>query len=176
MSYAVQKIYRFDNFTIYPVTRKLLRGDQRVQLPAKAFDLLVVMLENNGRLMEREELFRLLWPGQIVEESNLSVNVSALRRALGESKGQTQYILTIPRQGYRFIADVGIENVRQNGPHSPLMDNRVATDAEGILFPNHVNGPEDTDDQIKQDRDGAPTVSVPAYAALLPEQRTKPKS
>jgi len=83
MSYAVQKIYRFDNFTIDPVRRKLQRGDQRVQLPAKAFDLLVVMLENNGRLIEREELFQLLWPGQIVEESNLAVNVSALRKALG---------------------------------------------------------------------------------------------
>ena len=174
MSYAVQKIYRFDNFTIDPVRRKLLRGEQSVQLPAKAFDLLVVMLENNGRLIEREELFQSLWPGQIVEESNLSVNVSALRKALGERKGQTQYILTIPRQGYRFIADVGIEDVRQNAPHSTPVNDLAATNAEEILLRQHSEYiDEDVADHIKQDRNGA---GVPTRVAYLRQRRAIPIS
>src|SRR5688572_29452550 len=150
MSYAVQKIYRFDNFTIDPVRRKLQRDEQCVPLPAKAFDLLVVMLENNGRLIEREELFQLLWPGQIVEESNLSVNVSALRKALGERKGQSHYILTIPRQGYRFIADVDTEDVRHNGPHFV----HVNGDEETPLRPlsEYIKEPEETKEHIAQDR------------------------
>src|SRR5688572_17371710 len=101
-----RKIYSFDGYRLDPLKRKLEREGQSIHLPAKAFDLLVVMAETNGRLLEREELFQLLWPGQFVEESNLSVTVSALRKALGEQKGEERYILTIPRQGYRFIADV----------------------------------------------------------------------
>ena len=101
-----RKIYRFDGYRLDPLKRKLERDGQSIHLPAKAFDLLVVMAENSSTLMERERLFELLWPGQFVEESNLSVTVSALRKALGERKGEERYILTIPRQGYRFIADV----------------------------------------------------------------------
>lgn len=175
MPHAIQKIYRFDNFRIDPFRRKLQRDGECLHLPAKAFDLLVVMLENNGRLIEREELFRLLWPGQIVEESNLSVNVSALRKALGQRKGQTQYILTIPRQGYRFIADVAVEDVRQNLPHSRL----VATDVEDNLELRHaarVGEPAETDDHLKADRNGTPSVSVPTRAAHVSQKRTKRSS
>lgn len=179
MPAADQKIYRFDNFTIDPVRRKLERDEHRVQLPAKAFDLLVVMLENNGRLIEREELFQLLWPGQIVEESNLSVNVSALRKALGERKGETQYILTIPRQGYRFIADVSVEDVRQNGPHSIPVNGPVATDDEEALFRPHSeysNDPAETTGRVEQNQNGTGRFSVPAVHSRVVQQRTERRS
>src|SRR5688500_18028169 len=104
-----RKIYNFDGYRLDPLKRKLERDGHGIHLPAKAFDLLVVMAENSGTLMEREKLFELLWPSQFVEESNLSVTVSALRKALGEQKGKERYIVTIPRQGYRFIADVTSE-------------------------------------------------------------------
>lgn len=132
---AIPKIYRFDSFRLDTVRRELLRDGDGIQLPAKAFDLLVLMVENNGRLMEREELFKLLWPGQFVEESNLSVNVSALRKALGK----TQYIQTIPRQGYRFIADVGTEDVEQSG-NGVDSTHFGANDAEGRLLVSRSSG------------------------------------
>ena len=176
MPAAVQKIYRFDNFTIDPVRRKLERDQHRVQLPAKAFDLLVVMLENNGRLIEREELFQLLWPGQVVEESNLSVNVSALRKALGERKGETQYILTIPRQGYRFIADVSVEDVRQNGPHSITVNGPSATDDEETLFRSqseYSSEPAETADHVEQNQNGTGRLSAPTVHLRAVGQRTE---
>ena len=175
MSDAVQKIYRFDNFTIDPVRRRLQRDEQCVQLPAKAFDLLVVMLENNGRLIEREELFQLLWPGQIVEESNLSVNVSALRKALGDRKGHRQYILTIPRQGYRFIADVGVEDVRLNGPQSIHANgSREPADKDASSWPHseYINEPAEASKHIEQVQDGTRTVSARPVAARLSGPRT----
>ena len=165
---SIQKIYRFDCFRIDPVRRTLQRDGERLNIPAKAFDLLLIMLENNGRLMEREELFRLLWPGQIVEDSNLSVNVSALRRALRERKGQTQYILTIPRQGYRFIADVHVEDVGLNGSAAVAID--VEQDSEG-QHDTRANKPGETDDPVDRDRSGSTSVSLPMRPGTRANQK-----
>src|SRR5215207_9008495 len=111
MSDRARTIYSFDDFRLDPAKRKLWFGDRSIQIPTKAFDLLVVMVEHSGELLERQRLVELVWPGQLVEESNLSVTVSSLRKALGEHKGDERYIVTIPRQGYRFIADVTRDEV-----------------------------------------------------------------
>jgi DNA-binding winged helix-turn-helix (wHTH) protein/TolB-like protein len=101
-----QQIYCFDNFRLDVGNRELLRDAKPVTLPAKAFDMLVVLVENRGRLMEKEELFSRVWPDQIVEESNLTVQVSAIRRALGDQKDNPRYILTVPGHGYRFTGNL----------------------------------------------------------------------
>ena len=98
-----QQIYEFDNFRLDVLNRELLRDGSPVALPAKAFDMLVVLIENGGRLVGKDELFSRVWPDQIVEESNLTVQVSAIRRALGERKENPHYIVTVPGHGYRFI-------------------------------------------------------------------------
>ena len=98
-----QQIYRFDNFRLDVSNRQLLRDGQPVALPAKAFDMLVVLVEKGGRLMGKDELFSRVWPDQTVEESNLTVQVSAIRKALGERKENPHYIATVPGHGYRFI-------------------------------------------------------------------------
>ena len=123
---ADRKIYRFDDFKVDRVRRKLLRGERNIHLTTKAFDLLVVMAEHNGELLERNRLIELVWPGQLVEESNLSVTVSALRKALGEHKGEDRYIVTIPRQGYRFIADVTCEDAAS--PQTAVAAGSTVTD------------------------------------------------
>jgi len=98
-------IYEFDKFRLDPSERRLLRGNEQVALTAKVFDILTVLVENSGHLLEKDELIKTIWPDTAVEEGNLTRYVSTLRKALGEN-GQHQFIETVPRRGYRFIADV----------------------------------------------------------------------
>src|SRR6266498_2865271 len=103
-------IYEFGPFRVDALRRVLLREGNQVRLPAKAFEILLVLLEGNGRLVEKDELMRRVWPDAVVEENNLTVNISALRRSLTESPGEHRYVLTVPGRGYQFVADV-----RQHG-------------------------------------------------------------
>ncbi len=107
MMVAQQKhIYEFGPFQMIPSERQLLKVGQPVPLKPKSFDLLIVLVENHGRLVEKEQLMKQVWPDSFVEEANLSVTVSALRRALGEGSDDRTYIETVPRHGYRFVAEV----------------------------------------------------------------------
>ena len=101
-----RQVYEFDNFRLDPGERQLLRDGQPVTLPSKAFDLLLVLVENNGRLVEKAEIYSRVWGDQVVEESNLTVQVSAIRKALGERTQNPRYIVTVPGYGYRFVGDV----------------------------------------------------------------------
>src|SRR5262245_8988804 len=83
-----------------------MRDGPHVPLTPKAFDLLVVLVENGGHLIGKDELLKRVWPDCCVEEANLSVKMSALRRALGEGPNERQYVETVPRRGYRFVAGV----------------------------------------------------------------------
>ena len=77
-----------------------------MRLPAKAFEILLVLLEAKGRLVEKDELMQRVWPDTVVEENNLTVNISALRRSLTESPGEHRYVVTVPGRGYQFVAEV----------------------------------------------------------------------
>lgn len=105
MEGALTQIYRFDGFQVDEPNRQLLRDGEPVPLPKKAFDLLLVLLKNNGRAVTKNELLDKVWPDQFVEEVNLTVQIAALRKALCEHKENARYIHTIPKHGYRFIAD-----------------------------------------------------------------------
>ena len=101
-----RKIYEFGLFRLDISERTLsLEGDP-VMLTPKVFDLLVLLVENHGRLLEKEEIINELWAESFVEEANLNVNISALRRAIGETPSEQKFIETVPRRGYRFIAEV----------------------------------------------------------------------
>src|SRR5262245_22971679 len=103
---AVTKIYEFEEFRVDGTQRRLMREGQVVPLHSKAFDLLLVLVRNAGNDLTKDELLNAVWPGQILEESNLAVNVSAIRRALGENAAQPRFVVTIPGHGYRFVARV----------------------------------------------------------------------
>ena len=77
-----------------------------VPLTPKAFLTLLVLLQNYGRTVEKEELLREVWPGTFVEEGNLTVTIFMLRKSLGEGRNENKYIKTVPRRGYRFVAPV----------------------------------------------------------------------
>ena len=98
--------YRFGPFYLDVRERRLSRDAEVIPLRVKVFDTLRVLVENAGRLVTKQELLDAVWPGTIVEENNLNHNVSVLRKALGEKATGQQYIETVPRVGYRFVAPV----------------------------------------------------------------------
>jgi DNA-binding winged helix-turn-helix (wHTH) protein len=101
------RLYEFGPFRLEEAERRLLRQGTAIALTPKALDLLIVLVERSGHLVSKEELLHEVWPDSFVEEANLAVNISALRRAIGdEHQGSGKYIETIPRVGYRFIAPV----------------------------------------------------------------------
>lgn len=103
-------IFEFDSFRVDALRRVLLHDGQMVRLPSKAFDILVVLLEADGRLVEKDELMQRVWPDAVVEENNLTVNMSVLRKALAESPGEHRYVVTVPGRGYQFVAKVKQQN------------------------------------------------------------------
>jgi DNA-binding winged helix-turn-helix (wHTH) protein/Tol biopolymer transport system component len=98
--------YEFAEFRLDETERRLMRGDKTVPLTPKVCDTLLYLVQNAGRIIEKDEFLNALWPGTFVEEANLAVNVSTLRKALGEAPDSNRYIETIPRRGYRFVAEV----------------------------------------------------------------------
>jgi DNA-binding winged helix-turn-helix (wHTH) protein/TolB-like protein/Flp pilus assembly protein TadD len=106
VSDSIQDCYEFDPFRVDRLKRRLLRHGTIVPLTPKAFDTLLVLIEHRGQVVEKTELMERIWPGVAVEENNLTQNISALRKALGEKREEPRYILTAPGIGYRFIAPV----------------------------------------------------------------------
>ncbi len=98
-------LYEFGSFRLDPAERLLLRDNQPVPLAPKAFETLVLLVENSGRLLTKDELMKRLWPGTFVEEVNLAQNISAIRRALHDKNGEGRYIETVSKAGYRFIGE-----------------------------------------------------------------------
>lgn len=97
--------YHFGPYTLDPARRGLTRGGTPVALTARAFDVLMVLVERSGRTVEKDELLGLVWPDTVVEEANLSQQVFTIRRLLGHGESEP-YIATVPRRGYRFVASV----------------------------------------------------------------------
>jgi TolB-like protein/DNA-binding winged helix-turn-helix (wHTH) protein/Tfp pilus assembly protein PilF len=114
MSEQKSHSYEFGPFRLDPLKRRLLRGGEALRLTPKAFDLLLVLVEESGRTVEKDELLERVWAGTIVEENNLNQNITALRKLLGDSRQESQYIATIPGLGYRFVAEVRKEEFTQS--------------------------------------------------------------
>ena len=102
MSRQIKRFYEFGPFRIDTANRLLLCNGEPVPIKAKAIDTLLLLVQHNGEVVEKDELMKQLWPDSFVEEANLTQNVYTLRKALGEGN----YIETIPRRGYRFVGEV----------------------------------------------------------------------
>jgi len=98
--------YEFGPFRLVPAERLLLRRDVPVTLTPKVFDILLMFVRNGGRALGKEAFMREIWPDSFVEEGSLNRNVSTLRKALGDGEGGHRFIETIPKLGYRFVAQV----------------------------------------------------------------------
>lgn len=105
MSSNAVLFYDFGPFRLDLAERLLTRAGKPVALSPKPFDTLLVLVRNSGRIVEKEELLKSVWPETFVEEATLAQNIFTLRKALGGSEGE-QYIQTVPKRGYRFVASV----------------------------------------------------------------------
>lgn len=106
MSEQEKYSYCFGPFRLDVRERLLLRDDEPVTLPPKAFETLVALVENSGHLLTKEDLMKRLWPDTFVEEANLANNISLLRKVLEDDRQMFKYIETVPKRGYRFVASV----------------------------------------------------------------------
>jgi TolB-like protein/DNA-binding winged helix-turn-helix (wHTH) protein/Flp pilus assembly protein TadD len=100
-----EAVYEFGEFRFDPGNNLLSRNGIAVPLTPKVFQTLALLLENAGRLVEKDEFLRRLWPGTFVEEAAVAENISRLRRALGDGDVE-RFIVTVPKRGYRFVAGV----------------------------------------------------------------------
>lgn len=100
------KVYEFNGFRLDGAQRRLLHNGKPVSLKPKILDLLLFLVQMHGQLVDKDDLMREVWPGTIVEENNITVSISMLRKVLGQDHDNPQFIETVPRRGYRFVADV----------------------------------------------------------------------
>jgi TolB-like protein/DNA-binding winged helix-turn-helix (wHTH) protein/Tfp pilus assembly protein PilF len=141
----IPEIYKFGPFRLEPAERKLLRGNEVVALTPKAFDTLLLLVRSSGHLIEKDELIRTLWPDTVVEEGNLTTNISLLRKVLGQDP---EYIETIPKKGYRFVGAVRrLPTAERAQPESPPYreGDSAAEMAEAQDAPDSVVAPRPSD-------------------------------
>lgn len=130
MNETADQKFLFAEFEVDAVKRRLVKNGRTLPLNPKAFDLLLVLIENRAQVVSKEQLLDKVWANQFVEENNLTVHISALRKIFGEKKGEHQFIVTIPGRGYKFVADVRLqvdENFLLSQENS---ENTVASDVK----------------------------------------------
>jgi DNA-binding winged helix-turn-helix (wHTH) protein len=103
---ATTREISFGRFRLLPAQFLLLEGDKPVPLGSRAMHLLIVLLERPGELVTKQELMARVWPNVFVEPANLSVHISALRRALRDGRDGGRFIINIPGRGYCFVAPI----------------------------------------------------------------------
>src|SRR5438552_2041443 len=133
-----KSIYEFGRFRLDREARLLLSNGKTVPLTRKVLDLLLVLVENRGQLLAKDDLMKAVWPDTFVEEGNLTSNISILRKELSAPPGGGEYIETIPKRGYRFV---GVVTEVQNGASSaaapapkPTVRSRVLLAASGTVL------------------------------------------
>ena len=125
--------YEFGRFRLKVAERVLLRDSEPVPLTPKVFDILVTLVEHGGHVVAKDDLMKRVWPNTFVEEGNLTQNISLLRKALGETPGGVQFIETVPRRGYRFVAETSHSS---NDNHVPQPAEIPKPEAPVVSIPN----------------------------------------
>ena len=147
-----QERYAFEGWALDVAERRLSRTGHEVTLAPKAFDLLVTLVRHGGRLLTKRELLEHVWPQCAVEDGILAVHVSALRKALGDSRRQPRFVETVQRSGYRFVAPVTTIGAHQRvfvepaldtlvSPRRPQVAEEVGRGRSHVLAASHVRLP-----------------------------------
>ena len=118
-------VYEFGDFRLDAEERLLWRADAEVPLTPRVFDTLLYLVEHHDTVLDKERLMDAVWPDAIVEENNLTQNISTLRRVFGETPGSHHYIVTVPGRGYRFVADVKMREA-DAGPSRRIPESPIA--------------------------------------------------
>lgn len=112
------EVIRFGDFALSPASRVLQEGSRTVRLGSRALEILILLLENAGRFVSKDEILQKVWPTTVVIEGNLRVHIAGLRKALGDGQDGRRYIVTAPNKGYLFAAPLQRESVT-HGAHAP---------------------------------------------------------
>ena len=160
MSTQSKHLYEFGPFRLDTGERLLLRGGEPVPLTPKTFETLVALVERSGHLVEKDELMKLVWSEAYVEESNLTNNVYALRKMLGQTENGRSYIETVPKRGYRFTAAV-----KELPPEVVVVEKRTLT---RVVTEESLE-----DDLPKQSMSGASEALGKAHARIQTPQSSK---
>jgi DNA-binding winged helix-turn-helix (wHTH) protein/tetratricopeptide (TPR) repeat protein len=128
-----KRFYEFGPFRIDPDRRVLLRENRQVPLQSKAFEILLVLVENSDGLVLKDDLMKAVWPETFVEESNLTQHIFVLRKTLGDAVGENRYIITVPGRGYRFSEKVRIVSegqivTNEQNPKTPDDDDELVVE------------------------------------------------
>ncbi|HKV33459.1 MAG TPA: winged helix-turn-helix domain-containing protein [Pyrinomonadaceae bacterium] len=124
--------YEFGRFRLNVAERVLSRDGEVVPLTPKVLDILLTLVEHRGQVVSKEDLMKRVWPDTFVEEGNLTQNISLLRKALGESPGGVQFIETVPRRGYRFVAPINEtlgEKANETTAYAPVVSAEIPVPA-----------------------------------------------
>ena len=136
--------YEFGRFRLKTAERILLREGELVPLTPKVFDILITLVENSGQVVAKDDLMKRVWPSTYVEEGNLTQNISLLRKALGETPGGAQFIETVPRRGYRFVAETSEtwdgDGAASSEPEPVSLLNESAAAKPVVSIPASPNG------------------------------------
>jgi Tol biopolymer transport system component/DNA-binding winged helix-turn-helix (wHTH) protein len=152
MSLLIDHSYRFGEFTLDTDQRILLREGKPLSLAPKVFDTLLILVESSGRIVGKEELMNRLWPDTFVEEANLAFNIQQLRKTLGDNARKPDYIETISRRGYRFIA-----NVEEVLRHENAAGGQIN---EGLEISDAQSGKRGDSDESKVGRESSPATKL----------------
>ena len=172
MQDQTKRVYEFGQFRLDAQEGVLLKGDRPVSLTPKVFDMLLLLVENRGHLVPKEQIMSRLWPESFVEEVNVNRNISTLRRALSDSTTDPVYIETVPKRGYRFVAPV----VQVEWSESELIVERrtsaeiITEEEEEIIDPGRQGGDEaalEPTVTARMVRQAGLSFSLRRHAALL---------
>ena len=127
--------FQFGDFVLDADERVLRQDGKPLLLPPKAFRLLSVLLENRGRIVEKDELMRRVWEDAFVEEANITYTIRLLRKTLGDDRHNPRFFETVPRRGYRFIADVQVPEHKEDDEQAKNISDVKIKDADVNLLP-----------------------------------------
>jgi DNA-binding winged helix-turn-helix (wHTH) protein len=150
MSLMEKEMYEFGAFSLDSAERVLSRDGTSLTLTPKVFDTLLCLVRNRGRLLTKDELLKEIWPDTFVEEVNLAVKISTLRKALGENPQDGRHIVTVPGHGYRFVADVREVSNEDEAEQKPVAASPAEFELEGPK-PNGVGSKSQRNSQLSID-------------------------
>src|SRR5688572_25015479 len=170
--------YRFGEFTLDADQRVLLRQGKPLLLAPKVLETLMTLVQNSGRIIDKEELMTRVWPDTFVEESNLTYTIVQLRKTLGDDARHPRYIETIPKRGYRFIRDVEevlsdmgiVSNELARRVKPPVVESLdAANPASETIYAEQIEGIHVIEEQ--HDREGRSGVITERRVASRSEER-----
>ena len=133
---GISCLYGFGDFRLDPNRRRLFHDEETILLSPKALETLIVLVRNAGKILHRDELMKAVWPDTIVEDANLTVAISQLRKALGQQRDPDEFIQTIPRVGYRFVAEVRAIDLKSEPERTEAPSrNGASTEIAASSFP-----------------------------------------